>query len=400
MNKIPLIVLAAGNGTRLRPLTATIPKPMIQFLGKPICGHTIDNALPFISEIIFVVGVHKEKIIEYFKTNYQSISVSYIDQDERKGTAHALQRASEKVEGGKFYVAYGDDIYESELFEKLSEVEEGLIGQKKENWKSFGILQTNPNRDLIKIVEKPEEFIGDFVNTGLYKFDKEIFALFDKISLSKRGEYELTDLVSSYAKTHTLIVVRVESGWYPLSFPWNILDVVEILASKIQSQNLGTVEDGAVLKGNIHIGKGTIVKAGAYIQGDFYIGENCVIGPNCFLKGFGSIGDDCIVGNATEISRSVIGSHVGINHLSYIGNSVVGNNVNLGGGTIAANLRIDGEPVRMMVNGMLINTGKKKLGTVIGDNAKTGVHTSIMPGRKIDTGAHTLPGSIIKEDVI
>lgn len=399
MEKIPLVILAAGSGTRLRPLTTNIPKPLVEFLGKPVMQHSMEAALPYVSEFVCIVGVHEDKIRAFFGDAFQGVPITYIVQKEQSGTGHALHLAASAISNDIFMSMYGDDVYPAAFFENIVQHDGyAIVGQKKEYWKSFGVLQADAQGNLVKIVEKPTTFISDLVNPGLYKLGKDIFSLYDKVSLSKRGEYELTDLVSLFIKDHQIKVLEFEKGWYPLSYPWSLLDVVEQMTSDMKSQNNGTIEEGVIIRGNVCIGEGTVIKSGAYIEGNFYIGKNCVIGPNCYLKGFGSIGDECVIGNAVEICRTVMGNSVYIKHLSYTGDSVIGNSVNLAAGTILASLRHDGKNVRVTVNGIRVDSGRTKLGAIIGDNVKTGIHTSVMPGCKLEAGRVTLPAEVVRED--
>ncbi|MGB4966222.1 MAG: bifunctional sugar-1-phosphate nucleotidylyltransferase/acetyltransferase [Microgenomates group bacterium] len=399
MKKIPLVILAAGSGTRLRPLTTTIPKPLIQFLGKPVMQHSMEAALPYVSEFICIVGVHEEKIRAFFGDAFHGTPITYIVQTEQSGTGHALSLAASAISDDTFMSMYGDDVYPADFFEKVAQHDGyAIVGQKKENWKSFGVLRAGTDGNLTEIVEKPSEFISDLVNPGLYKLGTDIFSLYSSVSLSTRGEYELTDLVSLFIKEHPVKVLEFKKGWYPLSYPWSLLDVVQELTSEMKPYNKGTIEEGVIIRGTVVIGEGTVIKSGAYIEGNFYIGKNCIIGPNCYLKGFGSIGDECVIGNAVEVCRSVMGNGVNIRHLSYVGDSVIGNSVNLAAGTILASLRHDGKNVRVTVNGIRVDSGRQKLGAIIGDNVKTGIHTSIMPGCKLEAGRVTLPAEVVRED--
>jgi UDP-N-acetylglucosamine diphosphorylase / glucose-1-phosphate thymidylyltransferase / UDP-N-acetylgalactosamine diphosphorylase / glucosamine-1-phosphate N-acetyltransferase / galactosamine-1-phosphate N-acetyltransferase len=184
-----------------------------------------------------------------------------------------------------------------------------------------------------------------------------------------------------------------------IKYPWDLLTLLKKLTSEIQSENQGTIEPGATVKGNVFIGKGTVVKSGAYIEGNWYIGENCVIGPNCYLKEYGSIGDNCVIGNAVEITRSMLLKSVNVRHLCYVGDSVLGNNVNISAGTVLANWRFDAGEVKVVWENQKINSGRTKLGAFIGDNTKTGINCSIMPGIIIAPNSIIFPGTIIKENI-
>lgn len=118
------------------------------------------------------------------------------------------------------------------------------------------------------------------------------------------------------------------------------------------------------------IGRGTIVRSGTYIQGPVYIGKNCDIGPNCYIRAYTCIYDGVSIGNAVEIKNSIIMENTNINHLSYVGDSIIGANCNFGAGTNIANLKFNDKPVKMNVKGERVSTSRRKLGAVFGDNVK------------------------------
>jgi NDP-sugar pyrophosphorylase family protein len=164
--------------------------------------------------------------------------------------------------------------------------------------------------------------------------------------------------------------------------------------------NNGNIENGATIKGAVAIGAGSVIRSGAYIEGPAIIGEHCDVGPNCYIRPYTSIGDFCRIGHAVEIKNSIVMDHCHIAHLSYIGDSVVGYNCNLGAGTITANVRHDGEAVSSFIKGRKFVTGRKKLGAILADGVKTGVHTSIYPGRKIWPNLTTRPGAVVDRDIV
>ena len=147
------------------------------------------------------------------------------------------------------------------------------------------------------------------------------------------------------------------------------------------------------------LGKGSRVLPGVYIEGKVLIGDGCKIGPNCYIRGATSIGDQCHVGQSVEIKNSILekGTHVG--HLSYVGDSILGERVNFGAGTVTSNLRHDGANHRTMVSGALVDTGRRKFGCVAGDGCHTGINTSIYPGRKLGVDSSTRPAAVVQRDV-
>lgn len=198
-----------------------------------------------------------------------------------------------------------------------------------------------------------------------------------------------------------LASARVAGNSFFIRYPWDLLAANERFVSSLAASRIeGDVHPSAVIEGIIHIGPGTRILPGVFIEGNVVIGANCKIGPNCYIRGNTSIGDHCHIGQAVEIKNCLILSKTNVGHLSYVGDSVLGEHVNFGAGTIVSNLRHDGGNHCSMVNGELIDTGRRKFGTVVGDGVHTGIHTSIYPGRKLWPGTSTRPGEIISKDVV
>ncbi|MEG1648786.1 MAG: hypothetical protein RR277_02740 [Rikenellaceae bacterium] len=196
-------------------------------------------------------------------------------------------------------------------------------------------------------------------------------------------------------------IFRNDTSLFEINHAWDLLACSERFAKTIikGDHSEATIEDGVTLKGNISVGKGTILKRGTYIEGDVVIGENCMIGPNCFIRGVSSIGDNARIGNAVELKNVIIGKNVNVCHLSYLGDSIVDDDTNLGAGFICSNLRHDGEIIETKLQGKKISTGRNKLGAIIGQGVHTGVRTTVYPARKIYPFCSTLPSAIVKEDI-
>lgn len=183
--------------------------------------------------------------------------------------------------------------------------------------------------------------------------------------------------------------------------PWDLLTANEMLLAdmKKEIEKGATIEPYAVLKGNVHIGRGTLVRSGSYIEGPVYIGENCAIGPNCYIRPGTMIMNNVHIGNATEIKNSIIMSGTNVGHLSYVGDSIIGEKCNFGAGTNVANLRVDNDEVKIMVKDQLMKSGRRKFGCIMGDDVKTGINVSIMPGRSIYPGARIDAGSVVRNTI-
>ena len=186
-----------------------------------------------------------------------------------------------------------------------------------------------------------------------------------------------------------------------LRYPWDILVVNERLVARLSVPEIaGEVSDAAHIEGVIRLGEGSRILPGVFIEGNAVIGKNCKIGPNCYIRGNTVIGDNCHIGQAVEVKNSVIGFKTAVGHLSYVGDSVLGDHVNFGAGTIIGNLRHDGKNHRSLVDGVLVDTGRRKFGAIVGDNVHTGIHTAIYPGRKLAPGSSTRPGDVVQLDLV
>jgi bifunctional UDP-N-acetylglucosamine pyrophosphorylase/glucosamine-1-phosphate N-acetyltransferase len=185
-----------------------------------------------------------------------------------------------------------------------------------------------------------------------------------------------------------------------IRYPWDFLRANEAWVGSLGESIIdGEVHPMAIIEGLIHVGEGTRILPGVFIEGNVVIGRNCKIGPNCYIRGNTSIGDGCHIGQSVEIKNTIVVDRSSIGHLSYVGDSVLGEGVNFGAGTTTSNLRHDGSNHRSTVAGELVDTGRRKFGAIIGDGVHTGINTSIYPGRKMWPGTTTLPGAIVQHDV-
>lgn len=186
-----------------------------------------------------------------------------------------------------------------------------------------------------------------------------------------------------------------------IRYPWDLLRANEQFVAALTVDRIeGDVHPLAVIEGRIHLGKGSRILPGVFIEGHVIIGENCKIGPNCYIRGNTSIGDKCHIGQSVEIKNCLILSKTNVGHLSYVGDSVLGEGVNFGAGTTTSNLRHDGANHTSRVEGKLLDTGRRKFGTIVGDGVHTGINTAIYPARKLWPNTSTLPGEIVRKDIL
>lgn len=402
------IILTAGEGTRMRPLTITKPKTMLQVGGKPILQYNIESLRDAgVKDITLVVGYHEEVIKDYFRdgTNF-GVKISYVTQEKRLGTAHAIGSTREHV-SGKFIILNGDIIVDpiliTELMNKYNSenARSMLVLTEVEDPSAFGVVEMDGDR-IIRIVEKPqpEEAPSNLINAGIYIFDDEIFNSIDLTVKSERGEYEITDSLQLQMNDGEKVLgLRSKNNWIDIGRPWELLDVNEHFLKDLETDIQGEVEDGVTIHGPVFIGKNSIVRSGCYIMGPVYIGENCDIGPNTFLRKHTSIGNRVNVGNAVELKNSIIMDNTNVNHLSYVGDSIIGSNCNIAAGTNIANLRFDDGNVKIQVKGNKVDSGRRKMGVVFGDGVKTGINSSFNPGLKVGINSRIGAGAIVSKDL-
>lgn len=400
------VILAAGRGTRLEPLTEDTPKCMLPLAGKPILEHVIKAVRKAgIREVVLVVGYREEKIREYFGEGSDfGIKIEYVFQNQQLGTAHAIDMVELNED---FLVLNGDTLISSECVDGvLSAHSAGIhepaatLGLKKvEEPGSYGVVRLKNNR-VVEIIEKPKKYVSNLANAGIYAFSPKIFGAVEKTKKSERGEYEITSSIRILIDEGEVVRGAMIKGlWSDVGNPWNYLDSNQEMLGRMEERIWGEIEEFVKRGGKLYLGKKSIIKSGSYIEGPVYIGDNTIIGPNAYLRSFTSIGDDCKIGNGVEVKNSIIMDRTNVPHLSYVGDSIIGKNCNVGAGTLVGNLRLDEKNVKMRIRNELKDTGRRKFGCIIGDNVKIGLNVMINAGRKIGSNSLIGPGVIVYKDI-
>jgi len=393
------VILAAGQGTRMGPLTRNIPKVMLPIANKPLLLHVIQSARDAgIREFVLVVGYGAKHIKDYFKDgSLLDVSIEYVDQEKQMGTADAVGSAKGMV-GDRFLVLNGDIIVNPAHIKKLIEFSSDVVltARHVDNPSEYGVLEVQDDH-VLRIIEKSPNPPTNLANAGIYVFPSSIFDAISVTPLSIRKEYEITDSLQMLIDKGTDVgFLTLSDKWMDIGRPWELLDANEYFLSVLQPDISGEIEPFATLKGSVSVGEGTIIRNGSYIVGPVIIGKNCDIGPNCYIRPGTSIGDNVRIGNAVEIKNSIImkGTHIG--HLSYVGDSIIGERCNFGAGTKVANLRHDGRTIRVILKEKLIDSGRRKLGTIMGDDVHTGINSMINVGAVVESKAMIAPGELVK----
>lgn len=392
------VVLCAGRGTRMAPLTDRRPKPLLPVGDRSLVERVLDACLEVVDEFVLVTGFQGSDLEQTLGEQYQGVPITYVEQREQLGTAHAIGQARDVVDD-RFLVLNGDVLIDPALPTALAERDgTGMAATPVENPSAYGVL-TIEDGAVVDLVEKPAAPPTNLANVGCYAFEPDVFSYIDRTEKSDRGEYEITETIDRLlADGRTVSVVEYDGLWLDVGRPWELLEATEHVLSKLERRVDGSVEEGAQIRGPVVVEEGARIRSGAYLEGPVLVRSGADVGPNAYIRGSTVIGPDVSVGNAVEIKNSILMEGAAANHLSYVGDSVIGRNANLGAGTTVANLRHDDSSVRMTVKEEQTDTGRRKLGVVLGDDVKTGINTSLNAGVKLDTAARTAPGETVLRD--
>jgi UDP-N-acetylglucosamine diphosphorylase/glucosamine-1-phosphate N-acetyltransferase len=336
------IVLAAGEGQRLRPFTVTRPKAMLSIADKPILQFVIESLVQNgIRSVILVVGYRKEQVYDYMGSGEQfGVDITYVTQETQLGTAHALSQVRDIAED-EFMVLSGDNLIEAHTIADFIQVKpEAVLVKRVSDPERYGVVNISGS-EVMDIVEKPKEAVSNVVNTGIYTFTKDIFTFTESV-------LDIPDALNNMiAEGHTIQVLETEGTWLDVVYPWDIISLNDAVLRNIETSLGGTIESGASIKGKVMVGEGTVIRSGSCIYGPVVIGTGCDIGPNVCIMPATSIGDNVAISPFTEIKNSVIGDDVTVGTGCIISDSVVDKGCMLKGRFTAvggqSELRINGE---------------------------------------------------------
>jgi len=402
-------ILAAGEGVRLQPLTATRPKHLIKVGGKPILEHCL-NALKTsgVNEAVIVVNYMADAIRAYFGDGKRlGLKIEYAEQNAVLGTGNAVSMVEPFVQED-FLLVNGDLLFDAEAVKTVVDLHHKerpaatMAVVPVENPGNYGIVELEDAGKVRRIIEKPapEETPSNLANAGIYVFSTEIFARLKQISASARGEIEIPDALSLLINENKVLAIQIVGAqWLDVGRPWDVLKANRWALMRMKHKISGFIENGAHLIGQVTVAETARVRSGAYVEGPAYVDEECDVGPNCYMRPYTSLGKRVRVGNACEVKNSILmdGTHIG--HLSYVGDSLVGENCNIAAGTITANYRLDAKTVKMVVKDKIMDTGRTKLGVVFGDNVKTGINALFMPGVKVGNDSWVGPNVLVSRDL-
>ncbi len=231
------VILAAGKGTRLRPLTDDTPKPLVLVAGKPLLQHIVEALPSAVGELIIVHGYLGEQIKTYCGEVFMGRKVTYVEQIEQKGTAHALWLCKDLLQGC-FLFMFADDIHGVNDLARVTSYSRALLAMPTKTPERFGVVVRHPDGTLAEFVEKPTHPPSNLASTGVMMLDTHIFEF--EIKKEINGEYYLTDVIAEYAEKYPMAVVE-QDLWIPIGYPEDITRAETILENREKNFRQGLV---------------------------------------------------------------------------------------------------------------------------------------------------------------
>ncbi len=319
------VILAAGEGKRLRPFTVNKPKAMLSVAGKPILQYVVESlAQNGIRHIVLIVGYRREQIFDYFGSGEQfDVEITYVTQEKQLGTAHALLQAKSLVDS-EFMVLSGDKLIEADTISQFVSVKpEAMLVKKMENPFRSSVVKVDEG-SVKEAMRWERRASGQGRELGIYMVNTGIYALTKRIFKLVEGEQNIPIVLNNMLDQGGKIsAIETDGIWLDIIYPWDILSLNGAVLRNIQANIGGTIEADVSMKGLVSVGEKTVIKSNSYIVGPVVIGRGCEIGPNVCILPATSVGDNVVISPFTEIENSVIGNDVTIGPSSIIQDSVI-----------------------------------------------------------------------------
>jgi len=401
------VILAAGESSRFWPLNYQ-HKSLLKIMGRPLIWYTIKGLRKAgIKEVIIVQNPKKNVEEELKNYKFPNLKIKYVIQTKPKGMGNALWQAQDLIKNN-FFVMHAHhfdvDVFAKPMIEKQKKAKAKLIllGKKVDKPWKYGIVGLdNKIKDrVIKLIEQPKrgKEPSNIGIKGIYLLPRDFFQYYEKI---KKHMYDFEDTLKLFMKDNDVRIVITEKEVPTLKFPWELLEVNKLLFDKHLKPKIeksAKISKNVTIEGKVYVGKNSKIFEGVVIKGPCYIGDDCVIGNNSLIREYTNLENNVLIGALAEVTRSIFQENIHT-HSGYFGDSIFGRGCRLGAGNITANVRIDRGEIKSVVKGEKIGTGLKSLGAIVGENTKTGIHCSLMPGVLIGSNCQIGPNSIVFENL-
>ncbi len=347
------VILAAGEGTRQRPLTWSRPKAMIPVANRPILGHVIGAVVESgIRDIIVVVGYRKEQVIRYLSELPFDVRVAV--QERQLGTAHAIRSAGRYIHDD-FVVLPGDNYIDADAIRRVSGTPYAMLVRNHQSPSNFGVV-TLKRGYITSIVEKPSRAPSMTVSTGIMALPQD--------ALAGLRQNDLTTEIDGWIESGMKIRGVIAECWQDAIYPWDLLRMNEVLLGMTVPQKAGQIDRTAVIRGPVSIGPDTVIGPYTVVTGPAVIGDGCVIGPHACIGPGVSLGSRTVIEPFCRINNSILMEDVEIGTHSVIESAVIGSGAVLGDHTTATRkegvVEVDGGHIRT------------SFGLIAGDQADSG----------------------------
>jgi len=314
------LLLAGGHGTRLRPLTFTGNKHMLPIANKQMILYGLEHLVNAgISEIAVILGPIKEDVKGLLGDGSTfGAKITYIDQPEPKGLAHAILVSNDFLGSEPFTMYLGDNMLKQgarpliDLFEKNES--DCVIGLAEVRDPSrYGVALLDEVGRIKNLIEKPRQPVSNWALIGVYVFNNKIFEAIGKIEPSWRGELEITDAIQTLMDSGAKVDHQLVQGWWKdTGRPEDLLEANQLVLQELQPLVEGILQEGATIIGNVRIGRETVIHGRTTVRGPVIIGRHCEIGPNAYVGPHTSVGDDVTITNS-EVENSIVmnGAYIG-----------------------------------------------------------------------------------------
>jgi len=401
------VILAAGESSRFWPLNYQ-HKSLLKIMGRPLICYTIEGLRKTgIKEIIIVQSLKKDIEEELKNYKFPNLKIRYVIQPKAKGMGNALWQAQDLIKDNFFLIHahhFDVDVFAKPMIEKQKKAKAKLIllGKKVDKPWKYGIVGLdNKIKDrVIKLIEQPKrgKEPSNIGIKGIYLLPRDFFQYYEKI---KKHMYDFEDTLKLFMKDNDVRIIITEKEVPTLKFPWELLEANRLLFDKYLKPKIeksAKISKNVTIKGKVYIGKNTKIFENVVIKGSCYIGDNSIIGNNDVVREYTNLEDNILIGANAEIKNCIFQENIHT-HSGFFGDSIFGRGCRIGAGTITANRRIDRQNIKSVVKGEKIDTGLDFLGAIMGENTKTGIHCSLMPGILIGSNCNIGPNSVVFENI-
>ena len=377
------VVLAAGEGSRIRPLTRYQPKPMLRVAGRPILEYPLDALAAFgVESVAIVVGHAKTRIQNHVGDEYRGLDVTYLTQGSQLGSGHALQAAEGNIDG-EFLVVNGDNVIDETMVDGTarrfaeSDATGAVAVASAVDASEYGTVGVRDG--VVEGIDESDRSGAGRINTGVYAFDESIFEALDRTAF-QHGERPLTGAI---AELDGPVVAATPNGvWFDSSYPWDLLATNESLLYSHPEL----------------VGAARSVSDTARIHESATVGEHVLVGPDCKVAAGAVVrSGTCLhastaVGENTVLEGSIVGPDARIGAGSVLRDTIVGAGATIGDGSVSP-----GRSATVVLNG--VEYTDRRLGGIVADRATVGANVTITPGCRIGPRATVGSGAALARDV-